>query len=66
MTIHGSTAEHVFGILKHWIGPAHFLTQTLGLVSTEMSRQVLAYNLKQVMNMLGVAGTMKAKKMPRT
>ena len=63
MTIRRSTVEHVFGTLKHWIGPAHFLTRTLGRVSTEMSLQVLAYNLKRVINILGVAGTMKAMKM---
>jgi transposase len=65
MTIRRSTVEHVFGTLKHWMGPAHFLTRTLGRVSTEMSLQVLAYNLKRVMNILGVAGTMKAMKMVR-
>ena len=45
------------------MGPAHFLTRTLGRVSTEMSLQVLAYNLKRVISILGVAGTMKAMKM---
>jgi hypothetical protein len=63
MMIRRSTVEHVFGTLKHWIGPAHFLTRTLGRVSTEMSLPVLAYNLKRVINILGVAGTMKAMKM---
>ncbi|MBB5501452.1 hypothetical protein HDG37_005681 [Paraburkholderia sp. MM5384-R2] len=66
MTIRRSTIERVFGTLKHWMGPAHFLTRTLGRVSTEMSLQVLAYNLKRVMNILGVAGTMKAMKMVRS
>jgi hypothetical protein len=56
MTIRRSTVEHVFGTLKHWMGPAHFLTRTLGRVSTEMNLQVLAYNLKRVINILGVAG----------
>lgn len=60
MTIRRSTVEHVFGTLKHWIGPAHFLTRTLKRVSTEMSLNVLAYNLKRVMKILGVAGTLKA------
>ena len=63
MTIRRSTVEHVFGTLKHWMGPAHFLTRTLRRVSTEMSLQVLAYNLKRVMNILGVAGTLTAMKM---
>ena len=63
MTIRRSTVEHVFCTLIHWMGPTHFLTRTLGRVSTEMSLQVLAYNLKRVINILGVAGTMKAMKM---
>ena len=63
MTIRRSTVEHVFGTLKHWMGSTHFLTRTLGRVSTEMSLQVLAYNLKRVMNILGVARTMKAMRM---
>ncbi|OTP71297.1 Mobile element protein [Caballeronia sordidicola] len=46
MTIRRSTVEHVFGTLKQWMGATHFLTWTLGWVSTEMSLQVLAYNLK--------------------
>ncbi|CAE6959758.1 hypothetical protein R70211_06857 [Paraburkholderia domus] len=45
------------------MGATHFLTRTLGRVSTEMSLQVLAYNLKRVMNILGVAGMMKAMRM---
>ena len=63
MTIHRSTIEHVFGTLKHWMGATHFLTRTLGRVSTEMSLQVLAYNIRRVINILGVERTMKAMKM---
>jgi hypothetical protein len=63
MTVRRRTVEHVFGTLKHWMGATHFLTRTLGRVSTEMSLQVLAYNLKRVMNILGVAGMMKAMRM---
>ncbi|WNC94419.1 IS1182 family transposase [Paraburkholderia sp. FT54] len=66
MTIRRSTVEHVFGTLKHWMGATHFLTRTLGRVSTEMSLQVLAYNLKRVMKILGVARTTKATKMAGT
>jgi hypothetical protein len=66
MTIRRSTVEHVFGTLKHWMGATHFLTRTLGRVSTEMSLQVLAYNLKRVMNILGVARTIKAMRMAET
>lgn len=53
MTIRRSTVEHVFGTTKHWMGATHFLTRTLERVSTEMSLQVLAYNLKRVLNILG-------------
>jgi transposase len=60
MTIRRSTVEHVFGTLKQWMGPAHFLTRTLKRVSTEMSLNVLAYNLKRVMKILGVPEALKA------
>src|SRR6187402_2583350 len=63
MTRRRSTIEHVFGTLKHWMGSAHFLTRTLAHVSTEMSLQVLAYNLKRVMSILGIARTMKAMRL---
>ncbi|CAM3995437.1 Transposase DDE domain-containing protein [Bordetella tumbae] len=42
-----------------------FLTRTLEHVSAEMSLHVLAYNLKRLMSMLGIAGTMKAIKSAR-
>lgn len=45
------------------MGSAHFLTRTLAHVSTEMSLHVLAYNLKRVMSVLGVAKTMKAMRL---
>jgi transposase len=48
------TVEHTFGTLKSWMGATHFLTRTLPKVRTEMSLQVLAYNLKRVMQILGV------------
>ena len=63
MTLRRSTVEHVFGTLKHWMGTTHFLTRTLAHVSTEMSLQVLAYNLKRVLRILGIAKTMKAMKL---
>ena len=46
------TAEHPFGTLKAWMGSTHFLTKTLPRVRTEMSLQVLAYNLKRALNRL--------------
>jgi hypothetical protein len=63
MTLRRRTVEHVFGTLKHWMGTTHFLTRRLTNVSTEMSLQVLAYNLKRVMQVLGIARTKKAMKL---
>jgi transposase len=60
MTLRRCTVEHVFGTLKHWMGTTHFLTRGLEHVGTEMSLHVLAYNLKRVMQVLGIAKTMKA------
>jgi len=48
------TVEHAFGTFKSWMGATHFLTKTLPRVRTEMSLQVLAYNLKRVIQILGV------------
>jgi hypothetical protein len=48
-----STVEHVFGTLKAWMGSTHFLTRTLPRVRTEMILQVLAYNLRRVIKILG-------------
>ena len=49
------TVEHVFGTLKAWMGSTHFLTKTLPRVRTEMSLQVLAYNLQRAIKILGAA-----------
>jgi hypothetical protein len=59
MTLRRRTIEHVFGTLKHWMGATHFLTRGLDNVSTEMSLQVLAYNLKRVISAIGITRTMK-------
>jgi transposase len=47
------TVEHPFGTLKFWMGAAHFLTRTLPNVRTEMSLNVLAYNMKRAIKILG-------------
>jgi len=60
MRVRRQTVEHPYGTLKLWMGSAHFLTRTLSRVSTEMSLQVLAYNLKRVMNILGVKPLIQA------
>ena len=60
MRVRRQTAEHPFGTIKAWMGSTHFLTKTLERVSTEMSLHVLAYNLKRVMSLLGVAPLIEA------
>ena len=60
MTIRRQTVEHPFGTLKSWMGSTHFLTKTLEKVKTEMSLQVLAYNLKRMIQILGVRPLMEA------
>lgn len=54
MLIRKQTVEHPFGTIKAWMGATHFLTRQFKNVSTEMSLHVLAYNLKRVINILGV------------
>ena len=60
MRVRRQTVEHPYGKLKLWMGSTHFLTRTLKHVSTEMSLHVLAYNLKCVMNILGVKPLIQA------
>ena len=54
------TVEHPFGTLKRWMGSDHFLTRTFEQVSTEMSLHVLAYNMKRVMNIMGIETLIEA------
>jgi hypothetical protein len=60
MTVLRQTAEHPFGTIKCWMGATHFLMRRLRNVSTEMALNVLAYNMKRVMQILGVGGLMAA------
>jgi transposase len=60
MAVRRSTSEHPFGTIKCWMGATHFLTKRLPKVSTEMALNVLAYNMKRVMAIIGVAGLLEA------
>jgi len=42
------------------MGATHFLMKTLKKVRTEMALHVLAYNLKRVMNIIGIGPLMAA------
>ena len=60
MRLRRQTVEHPFGTIKSWMGATHFQMKTLKHVATEMALHVLAYNMKRVMNILGVGGLMEA------
>jgi transposase len=42
------------------MGATHFVTSTLRRVSTEMSLQVLAYNMKRVIAIIGIGPLLRA------
>ena len=60
MRVRRSTAEHPFGTIKCWMGATHFLTMTLPKVATEMALNVLAYNMKRVIAIMGVGALLEA------
>lgn len=55
-----SLVEHPFGTLKSWTSSNHFLTKRLSGVSTETSLQILAYNMKRAINLVGTRRIMAA------
>src|SRR5436309_11228242 len=60
MRLRRQTVEHPFGTIKSWMGSTHFQMKTLKHVGTEMALHVLAYNMKRVISILGVAELMEA------
>ena len=60
MTTRASTVEHPFGTIKLWTGTRHFLMKQLNNVRTEMSLNVLAYNIRRMISILGVFGLIQA------
>ena len=54
MALRRSTAEHLFGTIKAWMGATHFRMRRLKNVRTEMAFHVLAYNIKRVIALIGV------------
>ncbi len=61
-----STVEHPFGTIKCWMGATHFLCTTLPKVATEMALNVLAYNMKRVVSILGGRALIDALIAPAT
>ena len=54
------TVEHPFGTLKAWMGATHFQTRRLKNVGAEMALHVLAYNIKRMINIMGIGPLMRA------
>ena len=60
MSVRRSTVEHPFGTIKSWTGSCHFLTRRLAGVRTEMALNVLAYNIKRMIALVGIKALMAA------
>ena len=54
-----SLVEHPFGTLKSWTSSNHFLTKRISGVSTEVSLQILACNMKRAINLVGTRKIME-------
>jgi hypothetical protein len=52
--------EHPFGTMKYSMNQGYFLMRRLPNVRCEMSLTVLAYNIKRVINILGVPKMVRA------
>ena len=55
-----SLVEHPFGTIKSWTSANHFLTKRLSGVTTETSLQILAYNMKRAINLVGTRKIIEA------
>ena len=60
MTLRRCTVEHPFSTFKAWMGHTHFMTRRLKNVRTEMALNVLAYNNKRMVALIGIQGLMRA------
>ena len=56
----GRLVEHPFGTMKRGMNQGYFLMRGLKKVAAEMSLTVLCYNLKRVLNIIGVEKMMMA------
>jgi transposase len=58
-----STVEHPYGTMKWWWDGGYFLLKGLEKVRGEFSLMTLAYNLRRMLNLLGVECLLEALKM---
>jgi transposase len=56
-------AEHPFGTIKRAMDQGYFLMKGINKVTTEISLTILSYNLKRVINILGVEKVISSMKM---
>jgi transposase len=56
-------AEHPFGTIKRAMDQGYFLMKGINKVTTEISLTILSYNLKRVINLLGVEKVISSMKM---
>lgn len=60
MTLRRCTVEHPFGTIKCWMGATHFLTRGVKNVRAKMALNVLVYNIKRMVGLIGIRGLMAA------
>jgi len=60
MKLRQQLVEHPFGTIKFWWDHSHFLMKGLEKVRAEFSLSTLAYNIRRVLNILGVKPLMAA------
>ncbi len=60
MRVRRCTVEHPFGTLKAWMGATHFQMRRVKNVAAEMALHVLAYNIKRMINIMGIGPLMRA------
>lgn len=58
--IRRETVEHPFGSIKQWMNQGAFLMRGLDKVRGEFSLTALAYNLRRVLNLVGLHELMAA------
>ncbi len=60
MRLRGQLVEHPFGTMKRGMNQGYFLMRGIKKVAAEMSLTVLSYNIKRVLNILGVEEMIRA------
>ncbi len=60
MRLRSQLVEHPFGTMKRGMNQGYFLLRGLRKVAAEMSLTVLCYNLKRVLNIVGVGDLLGA------